>query len=136
MTTDQERLIDQHVGGSLRMRRISLGISQIQLGRCLGVTFQQIQKYELGKNRLSASALYLAAAELGVKPGYFYEGLELDDDGWAISQSVVQAYYVNSPQFGFHEFVALNTAFRCIRSAAIRGAILDLVKCLGTAQLH
>lgn len=64
--------IDVHVGAAIRDRRIALGLNQSQLGRALGVTFQQVQKYEKGTNRVSASMMFRAAAELGVKPGDFF----------------------------------------------------------------
>lgn len=67
--------IDAHVGRQLRQRRDALKISQATLGLKLGVTFQQIQKYERGANRISASTLWRIAGVLGVGPGYFFEGL-------------------------------------------------------------
>lgn len=60
----------------MRYRRESLGISQGRLGRHLGLTFSQIQKYEKGANRIGAGRLYQIAAYLGVPPSYFFEGLE------------------------------------------------------------
>lgn len=68
--------IDRHVGARLRARREQLGISQGKLGRALGVTFSQLQKYEKGSNRIGAGVLYVLARELGVEPGWFYAGLE------------------------------------------------------------
>jgi transcriptional regulator with XRE-family HTH domain len=68
--------VDVHVGRRLRMRRLLLGLSQERLGEQLGLTFQQIQKYERGANRLGASRLYEAARALSVDVGFFFEGLE------------------------------------------------------------
>ena len=67
--------VDQHVGRRIRMRRKLLGISQTELGDALGLTFQQVQKYERGANRVSASKLYDTARTLKVEVGYFFEGL-------------------------------------------------------------
>jgi transcriptional regulator with XRE-family HTH domain len=67
--------IDLHVGRRLRIRRRHLGLSQQGLGDQLGVTFQQIQKYERAGNRVSCSVLFELARALGVTPGYFFEGL-------------------------------------------------------------
>lgn len=67
--------IDLHVGRRIRIRRKMLNISQEQLGADLGLTFQQIQKYERGANRVSASKLYETARTLRVAIGYFFEGL-------------------------------------------------------------
>lgn len=71
--------IDVHVGRSLARRRMELGLNQSDLGRALGVTFQQIQKYERGSNRVSASKLWLAASALGVGIDYFYPAAKAGD---------------------------------------------------------
>ncbi|WP_083805657.1 helix-turn-helix domain-containing protein [Asticcacaulis excentricus] len=67
--------IDAHVGARLRLRRRELGISQAKLGAALHITFQQIQKYELGRNRMSASTLYEVAMILDVPVGWLFDGL-------------------------------------------------------------
>jgi transcriptional regulator with XRE-family HTH domain len=72
--------IDVYVGSRLRARRTELGVSQGRLGRQLGLTFSQIQKYEKGANRIGAGRLYHAAALLGVPVPYFFEGLEGSGD--------------------------------------------------------
>ena len=68
-------IVDVYVGARLRMRRTMLGISQSKLGELLGVTFQRIQKYEKGSNRISASRLQHTARVLEVSPSYFFEGV-------------------------------------------------------------
>ena len=68
--------IDAHVGRRMRQRREALGVSQGRLGRHLGLTFSQVQKYEKGTNRIGAGRLYLLADFLGVPVQYFFEGLE------------------------------------------------------------
>jgi transcriptional regulator with XRE-family HTH domain len=68
--------IDVHVGARVRTRRRWLGFSQTQLATALGITFQQVQKYERGANRVSASMLLKVARKLEVTVGYFFEGLE------------------------------------------------------------
>ncbi len=67
--------VDVHVGARLRERK-ELGLSQIAVGQALGYTFQQVQKYERGTNRVSASALWTLAGLLEVEVGYFFEGLK------------------------------------------------------------
>ncbi len=67
--------IDEHVGSRIRARRIGLRMSQAELGRSLGVTFQQVQKYENGSNRVGASTLFRVATALGMPLDYFFEGL-------------------------------------------------------------
>jgi transcriptional regulator with XRE-family HTH domain len=67
--------VDAHVGERLRQRRLLLGLNQMQLAERIGVSFQQLQKYELGKNRVSASRLWEIAQALRVPVGFFFEGL-------------------------------------------------------------
>lgn len=83
LAADQEpHLVDVHVGGRVRMRRKALGLSQTQLADSVGITFQQLQKYERGTNRVSASKLYGMAVTLQTSVAWFFEGmppLETDD---------------------------------------------------------
>jgi transcriptional regulator with XRE-family HTH domain len=72
--------IDVLVGKRIRARRHALGISQTELGDAIGVKFQQIQKYETGANRVSASRLWAVAEKLGVDVVYFFEGIRRSDD--------------------------------------------------------
>ncbi len=72
---------DKHIGQRLRDRRVVLGLSQTALADGLGITFQQVQKYETGFNRMGAGQLYGCAALLNVSPAYFFEGLEGSDSG-------------------------------------------------------
>ena len=74
--TEGEVDIDRNVGARLRMRRTLLGMNQSQLGKAAGLTFQQIQKYENGANRISASKLYQFAGALSVTVSFFFEGVE------------------------------------------------------------
>ena len=67
--------IDEHVGRRIRMRRKLLNMSQETLAAALGLTFQQVQKYERGANRVSASKLYETARALKIEVGYFFHGL-------------------------------------------------------------
>jgi transcriptional regulator with XRE-family HTH domain len=72
--TKASNAIDAHVGSRVRMRRMMLGMSQEKLGDALGLTFQQVQKYEKGTNRMGASRLQQAADILGVAVPFFFEG--------------------------------------------------------------
>lgn len=99
--------IDSYVGRKLRVRRRMLGLSLTELGKTLGITFQQVQKYERGINRIGASRLFLLARALKVPITYFYEGAEallpdyntepktIDPDTQARPETIelVQAYY-------------------------------------------
>lgn len=67
--------VDIHVGGRVRAQRLLVNMTQTELAEALDLTFQQVQKYEKGTNRISASKLYHIARVLGVDPGFFFEGL-------------------------------------------------------------
>ena len=75
MTRRDPNFVDVHVGSRIRMRRQLIGMSQEKLGELLGITFQQVQKYEKGANRISASRLYFTAKILGVPVQFFFEEL-------------------------------------------------------------
>ena len=79
MTKKAPNPIDKHVGSRVRMRRMMIGMSQEKLGEKLGITFQQIQKYEKGTNRVGASRLQQIATSLSVPPSFFFEGAPVPD---------------------------------------------------------
>jgi len=127
--------VDRHVGGRVRMRRMLLGMSQDKLGESLGLTFQQVQKYEKGANRIGASRLYDIGQVLDVPISYFYEGIEPDagrrglaEDGEAYAAHDETARFMASA-----EGVELCRAFATIEDPAVRRRVIDLVKALGPA---
>ena len=67
---------DEHVGQRLKSRRAAMGLTQTDVAERLGISFQQVQKYELGRNRISASKLHDIARFLNVNVGYFFDGLD------------------------------------------------------------
>ena len=75
VAVDGPHPVDRHVGLRIRIRRKEVGVSQERLAEALGITFQQVQKYERGANRVSASKLWEIARALNTGVGYFYEGL-------------------------------------------------------------
>ena len=111
--------IDVHVGQRMRRRREALGVSQGRLGRHLGLTFSQVQKYEKGANRIGAGRLYQIADFLGVPPAYFFAGL--DEEEPAVAANDVRRR---------DEAVILNDAFEAIHDSETRGSILALVMSL------
>lgn len=76
--------IDGHIGFRMKSRREALGMSQYQLGDAIGVTFQQVSKYESGTDRIGAGRLFEAAVALGVAPQFFFEGLKMGGGGRTI----------------------------------------------------
>ena len=113
---------DVRFGNKLRARRMMLGMSQTELGAALNVTFQQIQKYERGINRVSASGLEKLAETLGVPISYFFGG-QLPENGQDASSEVDSAALLATP-----EGVALCAAFQHIESQAMRNAAIKLLQ--------
>jgi len=121
--------IDVHVGASIRLRRRDLKISQTQLAKALGLTFQQVQKYERGDNRVSASKLYDIASALKVGVDCFFEGLPeptLPDEATAQAarrEPVTDFLHTAEGQ-------ALASQFLKISRPRVRRHVLDLVRAL------
>lgn len=122
--------IDRHVGSRVRMRRMLAGISQEKLGEALGLTFQQIQKYEKGANRISASRLQQIAKKLDVPVSFFFDGAPSGDatPAGGFSDSASTAYI--SDFLATSEGVQLTKAFVRIKSGRVRRRIVDLVEAL------
>ncbi|MFA5952747.1 MAG: helix-turn-helix transcriptional regulator [Hyphomicrobium sp.] len=121
--------IDRHVGSRVRMRRMLAGVSQEKLGDALGVTFQQIQKYEKGSNRVSASRLQHIAKMLDVPVAFFFDGAPNGDlPAGGFSDAASSAYA--SDFMSSSEGVQLTKAFVRIKSPKVRRRIIDLVESL------
>ncbi len=120
--------VDLHVGARVRMRRKFLGMSQEGLAETIDLTFQQVQKYERGSNRISASKLYEISKALKAPVAYFFEGYGENEGVEGFSES-------ESEQFvhGFlmtTEGIELAEAFPRIKSAKLRRRVLELVRAL------
>lgn len=138
MVKKEPNPIDVHVGNRVRLRRMLVGLSQEKLGEQLGLTFQQIQKYEKGSNRVSASRLYQIAEILSVPVQFFFD--DVPDDvagsgngaagfGEASGGTGAIMDFLNSPE-GFQ----LSKAFSQIPDPAVRRRLIDLVKALAGAD--
>ena len=121
---------DTYVGSRIRLRRNMLGMSQEKLGENLGITFQQIQKYEKGANRVGASRLQAIANILGVPVAFFFEDLPGSEPtgnrGFAEDASAVSALDFCTSAEGLQ----LNRAFVKIADLKVRRRIIELVKSL------
>jgi len=125
--------VDVHVGARVRLRRMILGMSQETLGKSLGLTFQQIQKYEKGVNRIGASRIFELSGLLSVPIQFFYDdfsniiaapGLAEPDSGEAFME------LVNSP-----EGVQLCRYFSEIKDPQVKKRVLDLVKTIASTEV-
>lgn len=126
--------IDLHVGSRVRMRRILLGLTQERLGEALGVTFQQVQKYEKGTNRIGASRLQDMAKILDVPPSFFFEDAPTIDPmvPGGFSESKSADFVVDF--LSTVEGLQLNKAFASIRDQKVRRRIVDLVVAIAAAE--
>lgn len=126
--------IDTHVGSRVRLRRMLVGMSQEKLGDMLGLTFQQVQKYEKGANRIGASRLYQIAQILGVPVQFFFDDLPDGGSGGStdgpggFSESDGTPYVMDFVSSS--EGLQLNRAFTQIERPEVRKKLLELVKSL------
>ncbi|MBX9683974.1 MAG: helix-turn-helix transcriptional regulator [Hyphomicrobium sp.] len=125
--------MDVHVGTRVRLRRMLLGMSQEKLGEQLGLTFQQVQKYEKGVNRIGASRLFDLAKVLGVPIQFFYDEAPVGMHGspdlsLGFADRPGESYVVEF--LGTRDGLELNKAFARITDTKIRRAIVDLVRAM------
>ena len=121
--------IDKHVGSRVRMRRMMLGMSQEKLGDALGLTFQQVQKYEKGTNRIGASRLQQISHTLQVPVSFFFEGAPTGSSGRAsggLSEAPSPAYV--SDFLATSGGLSLTKSFMRIKNSKLRRRIVDLVE--------
>lgn len=116
--------IDVHVGQRVRARRKMLGMSQTQLGEQLGVTFQQVQKYERGTNRIGSSRLFQMSTTLDVPVAYFFEGAETKLPGYNASEQNP------ADHFEKQETLDLVEAYYRIADPRIRQKVMGLARLL------
>jgi transcriptional regulator with XRE-family HTH domain len=129
MTKKAPNPIDKHVGSRVRMRRMMLGMSQEKLGDALALTFQQVQKYEKGTNRIGASRLQQISHILQVPVAFFFEGAPHLADG-IVTESMESApspTYV-SDFLATSDGLSLTKAFMRIPDPKLRRRIVDLVQ--------
>ena len=119
--------VDVHVGQKIRARRIFLQMSQTEVANALGITFQQIQKYEKGMNRVGASRLQQISQVLGVSPYYFFEGAPTTGKAipapveGELSESAIVSF------LGTRDGAALVRGFLAIKQKPIRRALIEFV---------
>ena len=111
-TSHSPHPVDRHVGALIRVKRRALGISQSDLANALGITFQQVQKYERGTNRVSSSKLYEIAQKLDTPLSAFFEGLDTPEGGDSIASSLIAFLGESGSQDLVTAFKAMNPALR------------------------
>lgn len=130
--TSHPNPVDVHVGSRVRLRRTLLGMSQEKLGKAVSLTFQQIQKYERGANRIGSSRLYQLATILDVPVSFFFDGVEdrLDRAAAGVAESDQATF--ESDQFSRRETLELVRAYYRITDPTVRKKIFELVKSVST----
>ena len=117
--------IDMVIGLKLRSQRLLRGLSQDKLGQLVGLTFQQVQKYERGINRISASRLHIFAKALDISPSYFFEGIGENDQSLSLRENSIS--YEAAPMTN-RETIELVRAYYQIEDVKIRKSVVDLLK--------
>ncbi|WP_448206230.1 helix-turn-helix domain-containing protein [Azospirillum sp. sgz302134] len=123
--------IDIHVGARLRLRRTLLGLSQEKLGEAVGITFQQLQKYERGSNRISASRLFNLSQVLGVPVSYFFDDMPTPEQIATPSADLPPSETEEFESMARRETLELVRAYYRIDDASVRKRTFDLLKALG-----
>jgi transcriptional regulator with XRE-family HTH domain len=119
--------VDKHVGSRVRLRRMILGMSQEKLGDALGLTFQQVQKYESGRNRIGAGRLQHISHILQVQVAFFFEG---SPHGEALAPAYVSDFIATA------DGLALVKAFMRIKGPTLRQRIVELVEYIAGDELN
>jgi len=120
----EAKAVDQHIGAQIRLARMEIKMSQETLGNKLGLTFQQVQKYEKGANRVGGSRLWAISQILGKAPAYFFEGLDSNGLKADIDDTDVETVmdFIRS-----NEGIKLATRFRKITNPKVRSKLIDLI---------
>jgi transcriptional regulator with XRE-family HTH domain len=125
--------VDEHVGNRVRLRRVELGMSQQELARLIGITFQQLQKNERGVNRLSASRMYEATRVLDVPVGYFFEGI-MDVKPLAKPAKKIEYSLLIEDEQAKRETLELVTAYYDIRDRKLRQQMVGTMRALARSD--
>jgi transcriptional regulator with XRE-family HTH domain len=126
--------VDKHVGSRVRMRRMMLGMSQEKLGDALGLTFQQVQKYEKGTNRIGASRLQQISTILQVPVAFFFEGAPTTHPSGADGMKEAPSPAYVADFLATSEGLALIKAFTRVKDSKLRRRIVDLVEQITTGH--
>ena len=127
--------VDIHVGARVRLRRTLLGMSQEKLGKALGLTFQQVQKYERGANRIGSSRLFQLSRILDVPVSFFFDEMvtETTKKADGMAESNKQVFEVD--KLSRRETLELVRAYYKITDPSVRKKIFEMVKAVGNSAI-
>ncbi len=131
--TGQPDPVDIHVGGRVRLRRTLLGMSQGKLGNALGLTFQQVQKYERGANRIGSSRLFQLSRILGVPVAFFFDDMAPEISGRASGLGEGEQTSFDQKYLLKRETMELVRAYYQIGDTDVRKRVFDMVKAIAAA---
>lgn len=135
-TRGKPNAVDIHVGARLRQRRVLMGMSQEKLGEALDLTFQQIQKYERGVNRIGAGRLYELARALDVPEGYFFEELpEEVTSGHYNKRFAPPEARLDSDTYAQRETIVMIRAYYSIQDPVVRRRMLELMRSMASEEI-
>lgn len=117
--------IDAHVGKKLRQRRTMMGLSQEAVAKSVGITFQQVQKYEKGTNAMNARRLYEFATFMNIPVAYFFEGLEQSAKASGFAETASETF---DHGVSDREALEMMKAFKRIKEQVVRKRMADLVR--------
>jgi len=129
--------IDKYVGSRVRARRVGLRISQTKLGDAIGVTFQQVQKYENGTNRIGASNLYKISRQLGIEVAYFFQDMPEDlyeasnADPYGLSETMAEPF--ESDPLSSRDSIALVHDYQRIPDEILRQRMTQFMRALANS---
>lgn len=134
MVKSKPEPVDVHVGSRVRLRRTLLGMSQDKLGKALKLTFQQIQKYERGANRIGSSRLYQLSQILDVPVSFFFDDMPAEVTGKATGMAEDGKQTFEVSQLSRRETLELVRAYYKIKDPSVRKKLFEMVKCLGNSS--
>ena len=132
MTKTSPSSIDIHIGQNLKLKRVKAGKSLQELANVLNVSFQQIQKYERGQNKISSSNLFLLASSLNTELSYFFTGIKNQTASWEELNLLTEEEQIfeHIDAIPNHEITALVKFYSKIKNQTVRKKTLDLLKSL------
>ena len=135
MTKSTPNPIDIHVGSRVRLRRTLIGMSQEKLGKALGLTFQQVQKYERGTNRIGSSRLFQLSRILDVSVSFFFDDMELEIIRKTDGMAEVNKQALQVDKLSRRETLELVRAYYKIIDPVVRKKIFEMVKAIGNSKI-
>ena len=127
--------VDIHVGARVRLRRTLLGMSQEKLGKALGLTFQQVQKYERGANRIGSSRLFQLSKILDVPVSFFFDEMTTDTTQKADGMAEGNKQVFEVDKLSRRETLELARAYYKITDPSVRKKIFEMVKAVGSSAI-